>query len=136
MVFQGSNVASLGGQFAAQSKIPATFSVKIFCLCVLMGIADAGHPFVLLAVEVKKAERHATRQLWVFRPNNHIGSMFTEAGVKDQYLRVSEAAAKRHWTFWHNHLEKGCIHGKVCSRYDLVWPTIHLLWPTAALQQA
>ncbi|KAK9862957.1 hypothetical protein WJX84_010635 [Apatococcus fuscideae] len=77
---------------------------------------QTGHPYVSLAVEVKKAERHATRQLWVFRPNNHIGSMFTEAGHKEHHRKVSEAQAKRHWIFWHSYLEKGCMHGKVCSR--------------------
>ncbi|KAK9864646.1 hypothetical protein WJX84_000197 [Apatococcus fuscideae] len=75
-----------------------------------------GHPNVALALEVKKGERHATRQLSMFRPNNHLGSLFTEMGVLATYEKVSEAVAKRHWTFWFNHLEKGCIHGHICSR--------------------
>ena len=72
-----------------------------------------------LALEVKKGERHATRQLSMFRPNNHLGSLFTEMGVLATYEKVSEAVAKTHWTFWFNHLEKGCIHGHICSRYGV-----------------
>lgn len=99
--------------------------MTVFSVTVLRCGWHAGHPFVALAVEVKKAERHATRQLWLFRPNNHIGAMFTEAGVKEHHIKVSEAEAKRHWTFWHNYLEKGCAHGKSCSRYILACLSPH-----------
>jgi hypothetical protein len=85
-----------------------------------------GKTFVVLAVEMAKTrvdERQATFRC--FRPANSGGTFFKEWELMDKYAPCSEDEVKLHWSFWHDYLKKGCLHGDKCKRRESFGECIH-----------
>ncbi|KAG2496515.1 hypothetical protein HYH03_005339 [Edaphochlamys debaryana] len=81
-------------------------------------VGGTGHPLVLLATAMRKTVLSSSRRLEyrIQRPQQLKGYVFTEFELEDKYVKVDKEVGKKHWTFWHEYLREGCLHGRQCAR--------------------
>ncbi|KXZ54936.1 hypothetical protein GPECTOR_3g106 [Gonium pectorale] len=81
-------------------------------------VGGTGHPLVILATALRRATVGGPRALEfrVQRPNQVRGFCFKQSELEEKYVKVNLEVAKRHWDFWYDFLDKGCLHGRGCER--------------------
>ncbi|GFR48198.1 hypothetical protein Agub_g10015, partial [Astrephomene gubernaculifera] len=81
-------------------------------------VGGMGHPLVLLATAMRRATvgARAQQEFRIQRPNQIKGHLFGQGELQDKYEKVDTSTARKHWVFWHNYLQHGCLHGQNCER--------------------
>ncbi|KAK9815308.1 hypothetical protein WJX72_001386 [[Myrmecia] bisecta] len=84
----------------------------------IKNVGGTGHPRVIMVTQTKAMEEGQIKRYRVQRPNNCLsGWQWSEGELREKnYIKISDATAKRHWEFWYNFLEDHCEHGSNCSR--------------------
>ncbi|GFR48737.1 hypothetical protein Agub_g10695, partial [Astrephomene gubernaculifera] len=83
-------------------------------------VGGTGHPLVVLATALRSTVTGAggrpVMRFRIQRPNQIKGHVFSAAELDEKYRKVDLETGQRHWQFWYDYLDRGCLHGNDCVR--------------------